>query len=73
MTFKQKYSDFLNNCSCQDCGKRYADRPRDADGIAMDVWVTEVQCMDCFCRLGNQESRGLPSARDIAVNLGVNV
>lgn len=42
------YQAWLKTCVCSGCGARYADRPRDADGKALDMWATETECMDCF-------------------------
>ena len=58
--------------SCIDCGARYSDRPRDLDGICLDVWATETQCGKCFSKFGKPEKRGLPSAKAFANAHGVD-
>jgi hypothetical protein len=67
----QSYTGWLATCRCVDCGSAYAARPRDAECRALDMWVTETQCLECFRKLGPPELRGLPSSRDVAVQAGL--
>ena len=41
------YIAWLQTTSCMDCGAKYTDRPRDADGKITNLWATEVLCGDC--------------------------
>lgn len=42
------YTDWRDAQVCEGCGKRFADRPRDAEGRCTDVWITEYRCAACF-------------------------
>jgi hypothetical protein len=44
----QTWKDWVNEQHCQGCGKAFKDRPRDANGKAMDLWATETECADCY-------------------------
>ncbi len=60
----EHYLDWLARQQCIDCGARYADRPRNADGLFTDLWATENQCFNCLLENGAVERRGLPSAAE---------
>lgn len=44
----QAYSEWANQQVCRGCGAAFKDRPKDADGKAIDIWVTEYECIRCF-------------------------
>ena len=52
------YKIWSKSQPCIDCGKL-------KNGT--DIWVTEIQCFDCFKKYGNTEKRGLTSSKDLAL------
>lgn len=49
------YEEYLQRCVCVGCGAKFTDRPRDAQGVCQDRWMTEEQCMACYERDGYME------------------
>jgi hypothetical protein len=45
-----QYLAWANAQMCWGCGKLARDRPRDENGVALDLWATEMECMACFER-----------------------
>lgn len=44
------YLAWLETCACKGCGKKRKDIARDANGVALELWVTEIECWDCYER-----------------------
>jgi hypothetical protein len=43
------YREWLMRQSCEDCGAKQADRPRDSRGWCTDMfWPTETLCWECW-------------------------
>lgn len=50
------YRKWCDEQKCIDCGNYQKDG---------EVWVTEIQCWDCWLKYGATELRGLPSAEEM--------
>ena len=43
-----RYLAWREEQSCQGCGLRWKDRPKNEKGIITDVWLTEGLCWSCW-------------------------
>jgi len=57
----QQYREWCDSRVCLGgCGKKASERPRDANGVCTEMWVTEECCMECW-RAGRSTGRSAES------------